>query len=114
MSDTQTKRATIETAYGQTLAVPVKFSYSYDELGKDDEIPADEIPSAEDLKSYVNQKRAAKARAGAQAEALKAAGIEKPTLEDPKVRLAGMIKILKAAGNSDSQAEQMARQMLGM
>jgi hypothetical protein len=114
MSKTVEKRATVETAYGQTLAEPVKFSYSFVELEKGDEIPATEMPDSDDLRSFVNQKRNAKARSAAQNEALSNAGIVKPTLEDADVRFATMVKVLKAAGNTQEQAEQMAHQVLGV
>lgn len=109
-----TKRATVATAYGQTLAEPISFEYSFDELGPKDEIPAAEMPDADDLRSFVNQKRNAAARSKAQSEALSAAGINKPTLEDENVRLATMVKVLVAAGNTRDAAEQIARQALGM
>lgn len=114
MAKTVDKRATVETAYGQTLAEPVKFAYSYVELEKGDEIPADEMPGADDIRSYVNQKRNAAARSKAQNDALTNAGIVKPTLEDAAVRFATMVKVLKAAGNTQDQAEQMAHQVLGV
>jgi hypothetical protein len=114
MPKTQTKRARVETAYGQTLAEPVEFDYSYEELVKGDEIPAREMPDADDLRSFVNQKRNAAARSKAQNEALTAAGIQKPTLEDPDTRLRTMVKVLVAAGNTPEQAEQIARGALGM
>jgi hypothetical protein len=114
MPKTQTKRARVETAYGQTLAEPVEFDYSYEELQKGDEIPAKEMPDADDLRSFVNQKRNAAARSKAQNEALTAAGIQKPTLEDPDTRLRTMVKVLVAAGNTPEQAEQIARGALGM
>lgn len=109
-----TKTARVETAYGQTLAEPVSFIYEYDELTKNDAIPASEQPDADDLRSFVNQKRNAGARSKAQNEALTAAGIAKPTLEDPDVRLRTMVRVLVAAGNSEATAEQIARGALGM
>lgn len=114
MSKVQEKRAAVETYFGQPVVPAVKFEYTYVELGKGDEIPADEMPDAEDLLSFVNQKRNAKARSAAQAEAMDAAGWKKPTLESADVRFAQMVKILKAAGNTQDQAEQMAHQVLGV
>ena len=108
------KSARVETAYGNTLAEPITFSYTYAELQKGDEIPAAEMPDADDIRSFVNQKRNAKARSAAQNEALSAAGIQKPTLEDPEVQLKTMVKVLVAAGNTEEVAEQQARTMLGM
>jgi hypothetical protein len=108
------KQATVETAYGNPLPEPVKFSYTYEELTKGDPIPAKEQPDVDDLITYVNQKRNAAARSAAQNEALKNAGIEKPTLEDPDVRLKTMVKVLVAAGNDEATATQIARNALGM
>jgi hypothetical protein len=114
MAKTISKSAKVETAYGQTLAEPVSFNYTYEELQKGDAIPTDEQPDAADLLTYVNQKRNAAARSKAQNDALTNAGIVKPTLEDPAVRLATMVKVLVAAGNSKETAEQIAKSALGM
>lgn len=114
MAKTINKSARVETAYGVTLAEPISFSYSFEELQKGDEIPASEQPDASDLISYVNQKRNATARAKAQADALKNAGVDKPTLEDPKVQLNTMVKVLVAAGKSPADAEQIAKSALGL
>ncbi len=111
---TQNKAARVETAYGQTLATPISFTYTYEELEKLDSIPANEMPDADDLRSFVNQKRNAAARSKAQNEALTAAGIQKPTLEDPTTRLATMVKVLIAAGNTQEQAEQIAKSVLNV
>jgi hypothetical protein len=108
-----TKSARVETAYGNAID-PIDFTYSYEKLEKGDSIPADEKPSDEDLLTYVNQTRNAAARSKAQAKALDAADIKKPTLEDPAVRLATMIKVLVAAGNSREQSEQIAKSALGL
>jgi hypothetical protein len=108
-----TKRATVETAYGETLANPVKFSYTFNELERGDEIPTDKMPDADAIRSFVNQRENAAARSKAQNEALSAAGIQKPTLEDPAVQLATIVKALKASGKSQEQAEQMAKSLLG-
>lgn len=109
-----TKSATVETAFGQPVVPAVKFSYAYDELVKGDAIPTDEQPDADDLRSFVNQKRNAAARSKAQNEALADAGVQKPTLEDAEYRLKTMVKVLVAAGNSEAQAEQIAKSALGM
>lgn len=114
MPKTQTKKATVATAYGVNLAEPIEFSFSYEELVKGDEVPAAEVPDAEDIRSYVNQKRSAAARASAQNEALNAAGIKKPTLDDPAVQLATMVKVLVAAGNDEVTATTIAKSALGL
>lgn len=109
------KSARVETAFGQTLAEPVTFSYTYEELAKGDEIPAKEMPDEDDLRTYVNQKRNAKARASAQSSALTAAGISAPSLEDnQELQLKTMVKVLVAAGKSEEVATQIAKGALGI
>jgi hypothetical protein len=114
MPKTVTKKARVETAYGRQLDSPIDFSYVYEELIDGDSIPAAEVLEPKDMRSFVNAKRNASARSTAQNKALSDAGIEKPTLEDPAVRLAGMVKIFIANGENPTTAEQMARQALGM
>lgn len=108
------KTAEVKTFNGQTLPEPITFAYSFIELQKGDEIPADEQPDADDLRTYVNTKRNSSARAKAQNAALEAAGIQKPTLEDPDFRLKQMVKILSASGMDAATAETTARAALGM
>jgi hypothetical protein len=109
-----TKTATVTTAFGIPLSEPVEFAYEYQELQKGDEIPARETPDEEDIRALVNSKRNAGARSKAQAESLKAAGISAPTLEDADFRLRQMVKVLVAAGRSETEAEQVAKAALGM
>lgn len=112
MAKTVKKAARVETAYGQNLASPVDFTYEYEQLEKGDEIPAKEMPDDEDLRSYVNQKRNATERSKAQALALKNAGIEKPTLEDPQEQFKQMVNILMKSGQSKDMAETIATNSL--
>ena len=114
MSKLVTRKATVATVYGQTLAEPVEFEFSYQELQKGEEIPAAEVPDADDLRSFVNTRRASKARSEKQNEIVASLGIEKPTLENPDVALATMVKVLKAQGKSHDDATSIAKQMLGM
>ena len=114
MAKTVSKKASVSTAYGQTLPQAIEFEYEFVELQKGDEIPADEQPDADDLRQYVNTKRNSAARAKAQNEALSNAGIVKPTLEDPDVRLKSMVKILIANGMDETTATTTARAALGM
>ena len=114
MSKTVEKTATVETAFGQKLDNPIEFDYSYVELASGDEIPAKEMPDADDLISFVNQARNAKARSSAQAEAFKLHKIIKPDLTNADFRLASMVKILVKAGNSEAQATQIAKSALGL
>ena len=114
MSKNVTKQAEVKTFNGQTLPEAISFSYEYEELQKGDEIPAKEIPDEDDLRTYVNTKRNSAARAKAQNDALNAAGIQKPTLEDPDFRLKQMVKLLVANGLDAATAETTARATLGM
>ena len=114
MAKLVSKKAQVATAFGQTLPTPIDFEYQYEELQKGDEIPADEQPDADDLRAYVNTKRNSAARAKAQNEALSNAGIVKPTLEDPDVRLKSMVKILIANGMDETTATVTAKTALGM
>jgi hypothetical protein len=114
MAKTVTKNAEISKAYGNDLPKPLPFSYSFEELQKGDEIPADEQPDAEDIRNLVNSKRNAKARAAASNQALTEAGVQKPTLESPEFRLASMVKVLVAAGKSEAEATELAKTVLGM
>ena len=120
MAKIVTKKATVETAFGNKLDTPLTFSYKFEELEYDaatksgDEIPADEMPGQEGLISYVNQKRNATARSKAQAEVLEANGVKKPTKEDPAFRLKTMIDMLVANGDDAVTAEATARQLLKM
>jgi hypothetical protein len=114
MPKTVNKSAKVETAYGVTLADPVTFSYSYEELVKGDEIPAKEVPDADDLRTYTNQKRNAAARSSAQNDALTNAGVTKPTAEDPQVALAMMVKAMVAQRIPVEQATQIAKTALGL
>lgn len=108
-----TKSAEISKAYGNDLPKPIPFTYSFEELQKGDEIPADEQPDADDLLALVNSKRNAKARAAASNAALAEAGVQKPTLESPEFRLAQMVKVLIANGMDEATATATARTVLG-
>lgn len=107
------KTATVTTAYGNVLPEPVKFNYSFEELELGDEIPEKEKLDADDIRQFVNQKRNSSARAAQQTKELDAAGISKPTLEDPAEQLRQMVKVLVAAGKSQEVAEQIAKSALG-
>lgn len=109
-----TRKATVQTVYGQTLAEAIEFEFTFSELQKGDTIPADETPDADDLRTFVNTRRASKARSEKQNEIVAGLGIAKPTLENPDVALATMIKVLVAQGKTPADANQLARTMLGM
>jgi len=113
MPKTTTFKGVIENAYGAQLPTPIKYEGEFEELVKGDEIPAKEAPDADELLAYVNNKRKANARQKSMQAALTASGIEKPTLEDPKVQFSQMVKILVTAGKSEDVAKQMANASLG-
>jgi hypothetical protein len=113
MAKTVNKTATVKTAYGQELAEPIDFAYDFIELDESDAIPADDVPSPKEILGYVNMKRNASARSTAQARALSAAGVEKPTNENPKTALFNMVRLLITAQKLEqSVAEQIARGVL--
>lgn len=105
---------TMESAYGQPLQKPIKFDGAFEAFDSLDEVKtANEYPSNDELVTFVNNKRKANARQKAMNAALTAAGIEKPTLEDPKVQYQQMVKVLLAAGKSEDDARQAANALLG-
>lgn len=115
MATTQNKSAKVSKAFGQELDKEYTFTYSYDELAASDEVPADEALTAEDILGYINARRNAAARAKAQSELFDSLGVSKPKLLDTvDGRIAGMVKILVAAGNTVENATAMARQVLGV
>lgn len=107
---TETFKSEVATAYGNRLPKPIPVSGSYEAFETADEVrSAQEWPSDAEVVTYVNNVRKQNARAKATTEALTAAGINKPTLDDAEFRLSEMIKILVKAGKSQEQAEQIAR-----
>ena len=113
--NTEKFNGTMESAYGKTLPSKIHFSGTYEAFTSLDEVrSANEHPSDDEIVSFVNSKRKAAARQKAMNDALSAAGIEKPTLEDPQVQLATIIKALKAAGRSEAEAITLAESTLGV
>lgn len=107
------KTSEVAKAYGQDLDTPIKFSYKYEELEKYEDIPEKELPDNDEVLTMVNARRNASARAAAQTKALSDAGINKPTLDDPKVQFTNIAKSLEAAGKSRDEARQTANALLG-
>lgn len=106
---------TMESAYGKVLPSKLSFEGSYEAYTSIDEVrSAKDEPSDDEVVAFVNSKRKAAARQKAMNEALTAAGIEKPTLEDPQVQLATIIKALRAAGRSEAEATALAESTLGV
>ena len=113
---TLTFDAIAETAYGKTLDAPITYNGTYDAFDSIDELKAaNEYPTATEVVKFVNAQRKANARQKALNTALDAAGIIKPNLEnDEQLRLREMVKILVAAGKSDTEARQIASITLGI
>jgi|SRR5688500_1099604 len=112
----ETFKGTIENAYGLTLPTAVKFEGSYESVENFAEIPEKEKPSQDDIVDYVNAKRKANARQKSMNEALTAAGIVKPTLENnTDLQVKTMVKALTASGKyNEEQATAIAKQTLGL
>lgn len=113
---TETLKGTMNSAYGQTLPKPIAFSGTVELYESFDAIPDAEKPDSSDILAFVNNKRKANARQKFMNDALQAAGIQKPTLEDnPELQVATMVKALRASGKyTTEQAETIARQALGL
>jgi hypothetical protein len=115
---TETFKGSIESAYGRTLPTKLSFNGSFEAFESLDEVKSydngSELPSDKDIVDFVNAKRKANARQKSMNEALTAAGIEKPTLEDPQVQLATIVKALRASGRSEEEAITLAETTLGV
>jgi hypothetical protein len=112
---TETFKGTIESAYGRTLPNKLTFSGEFEAYETVDELKAaNKYPSDDDIVSFVNAKEKANARQKAMTETLSAAGIEKPTMDDPQVQLATIIKALRASGRSEDEAISLAEATLGV
>ena len=112
---TETFKGTIESAYGQPLDSPLKFDGSFQAYESYDEAKtANDLPNQDEQLAFTNNKRKANARQKSMQAALDAAGINKPTLEDPQFQLKSMIKILVTAGRSEEAARQLAETTLGV
>ena len=104
----------ISTAYGQALSTPVKYEGSVSLYETPDEVrAANDWPSNDEIVNFVNRNRSANERQKLMKAALDAAGYKKPTLEDPAVQFATIVKALVASGKTQEQAEQIARASLG-
>ena len=105
--------ATVSKAFGQELEKEIKFTYDAEQYEKFEEIPAKEIPDNDAILNLVNQRKVAAARAAETSRLLTEAGIKAPTLEDPKVQFATLVRTLKASGKAPAEAEALANQLLG-
>lgn len=114
MAKTVTGTSKVETAYGNTLKTPISFEFSHVEYSDYSEVPESDKLTPKDMLQVVNASLKASARAKAQNEALEAAGIKKPSLDDPAVQLSTMVKVLMKAGKDESTATQLAKAALGI
>lgn len=110
----ETFKGTIESAYGSPLPSALKFEGSFDAYESYSEAQAaNDLPSQDEQLTFTNNKRKANARQKSMQAALDAAGITKPTLEDPQVQLKTIIKALVASGRSEVDATAVAEATLG-
>ncbi len=105
----------MENAYGKVLPSALPFSGTFEAFENVDEVrSASEFPDDKEIVAWANAKRKASERQKSMNAALEAAGISKPTLEDPQVQLATIIKALRAAGRSEDDAISLAETTLGV
>ena len=104
----------IENAYGAKLDTPVKYDGNFEAYESGQEVrAANDMPSDDEVVSFRNSQRRAAARQRLMQEALDAAGIKKPTLENSaELRYKNIFDALKAAGKSDSEADAIAKAAL--
>ena len=106
---------TIESAYGKVLPSKLSFAGEFQAYETVEELrEKNEYPKDTEIVAFVNAKEKANARQKSMNEALTAAGIQKPTMEDPQVQLATMIKVLVASGRSEDDARSLAETTLGV
>lgn len=118
--------------FGEPVRPPIAFSGTYEAFGPSEpsslkqftdsdwnealaEIQAANLyPSIKDIVGVVNGDRLANARAAKMQVVADAAGLKKPTLEDPQVALKGFIKILEAQKIPYEEAVQRAEAAIGV
>lgn len=108
----------IETFEGRTIPV-LTYTAEFVKLEKGDTIPADEMPSADDIRDIVNNARKAAARTKAVNAALEAAGYTRKTAnerlaESEDLQVATVAKVYIARGMSEADAIKQARATLGL
>jgi adenine-specific DNA methylase len=112
---TETFKATVSSAYGESLPKAIAVTGSFDAFESYDELKgANELPSNDEVVAFVNAKRKANARAKATTEALEAAGISKPDPNSPDVLKSSMIKnLMKLKGLDEATATQIVSGLMG-
>src|SRR3990172_10201992 len=82
---TEKFEGSMDSAFGVALPTTIKFAGAFDAYETYEEADeANDLPSRDEQLTFVNNKRKANARQKAMNAALDAAGIKKPTLEDPQ------------------------------
>lgn len=104
----------MESAYGAKLETAIKYAGEFQAYETHAEIvAANDLPSHDEVVSFRNQQRRAAARQRLMTEALDAAGIKKPTLENSAdLRYKSIYDALIAAGKSATEAEAIAKAAL--
>lgn len=104
----ETFKGTVESAYGSQLPTPVSFNGSFEAFESYAELQtANELPSNDEVLSFVNAKRKNNARQKSMTEALEAAGISKPDPNDPAVVKAVMLKNIDKLDIPQDQKDMM-------
>jgi len=112
---TETFKGEVSSAYGETLPSPIAFSGTYEAFESYQDVQAaNELPSNDEIVSFVNAKRKANARAKATTAALEAAGISKPDPNSPEVLKANMVRnLIKLKGLTEAEATQIVAGLMG-
>lgn len=104
----------MESAYGNDLPTPLKFSGEFQAYETIEEIrAANDLPSDKEVVTSVNARRKASEVQKARTAALEAAGIKAPTNEDPRTAHKNMVAILVAQGKTEDEAVDLATKVLG-
>jgi hypothetical protein len=108
--------ATAATNNGEKLAQPISYEFTFEAYENIGEMrAANDMLSDDEVVDAKNRVRKNSARNRAQAAALEAAGIEKPTLENsPRLRLLTIHKSLVAGGKTDTEAREIASMITGV
>lgn len=111
---TETFTAEASSGRGKTFDKPLQYGGEYEVYESPDEIrQRNDWPSDDDVLEYRNTQRKLAARNKALNQALDDAGIEKQTINNSEsLRLAGMVRILMAAGDSEEEATATAKRTL--
>lgn len=108
MAKQETFKGTVESAYGEKLPKAIEFNGTFEAFESYDELTtANELPSNDEILSFVNAKRKNNARQAAMTSALQAAGISKPDPNDPAVVKATMLRNIDKLDLPQDQKDMM-------